>query len=135
MVHAGPGKEPTARCWRCFWTTSALRASGRAVPRPDALLADKAYSPRNNRAPLRARRIRTVIAQRCDQQRHRHNQGSVGGRPVSFDDDPHRGRNVIKRSCNQLKQWRDLASRDDKLANVFQGGAIMRSIFIWLTAL
>ena len=108
---------------------------GRPRTRPDALLADKAYSSRDNRALLRARRIRTVIPERSDQRRHRHNRGSVGGRPVSFDAGTYRGRNVIERSYNQLKQWRGLATRYDKLAIVFRGGAIVRSIFIWLTAL
>ena len=108
---------------------------GRPRTRPDALLADKAYSSRDNRALLRARRIRTVIPERSDQQRHRHNRGSVGGRPVSFDAGTYRGRNVIERSYNQLKQWRGLATRYDKLAVVFRGGAIVHRTFVWLTAL
>lgn len=84
---------------------------------------------------LRARRIRVVIPERSDQQRHRLNRGSTGGRPVDFDADTYRDRNVIERSYNQLKQWRGLATRYDKLAVVFRGGAIVRSIFIWLAAL
>jgi len=78
-----------------------------------------------------------VIPERSDQQRHRRNRGCVGGRPVDFDTDTdtYRARNVIERSYNQLKQWRGLATRYDKLALVFRGGAILRSIFIWLAAL
>jgi len=108
---------------------------GRPRTRPDTLLADKAYSSRDNRALLRARHIRTVIPERSDQQRNRRNRGAAGGRPVEFDADTYRCRNVIERSYNQLKQWRGLATRYDKLAIVFRGGAIVRSIFIWLTAL
>jgi putative transposase len=108
---------------------------GRPRTRPEALLADKAYSSRDNRALLRARRIRTVIPERSDQQRHRRNRGSAGGRPVDFDADTYRGRNVIERSYNQIKQWRGLATRYDKLAVVFRGGAILRSIVIWLAVL
>ncbi len=108
---------------------------GRPRTRPDVLIADKAYSSRDNRALLRARRIRTVIPERSDQQRHRRNRGSAGGRPVDFDADTYRDRNVIERSYNQLKQWRGLATRYDKLAVVFRGGAILRSIVIWLAAL
>ena len=59
--------------------------------RPYALLADKAYSSRDNRTLLRARRIRTVIPERSDQRRHRYNRGPVGGRPVSFDAGTYRG--------------------------------------------
>jgi len=108
---------------------------GRPRTRPDALLADKAYSSRDNRALLRARRIRTVIPERSDQQRHRRNRGSAGGRPVDFHADTYRDRNVIERSYHRLKQWRGLATRYDKLAVVFRGGAILRSIVIWLAAL
>lgn len=107
---------------------------GRPRTRPDALLADKAYSSRDNRALLRARHLRTVIPERSDQQRHRRNRGSAGGRPVDFDADTYRDRNVIERSSNKLKQWRGLATRYDKLAVVFRGGAIICSIFMWATA-
>lgn len=89
---------------------------GRPRTRPDALLADKAYSSRANRALLRARHIRTVIPERSDQQRHRRNRGSTGGRPIDFDADTYKDRNVIERSYNKLKQWRGLATRYDKLA-------------------
>lgn len=106
---------------------------GRPRSRPDALLADKAYSSREHRALLRSRRIRTVIPERSDQQHHRARRGSKGGRPVSFDADTYRNRNVVERSYNQFKQWRGLATRYDKLAVIFRGGAILRSIIIWLT--
>ncbi len=108
---------------------------GRPRTRPDALLADKAYSSRDNRLLLRDRHIRAVILERSDQQRHRRNRGCAGGRPVDFDTDTYRARNVIERSYNQLQQWRGLATRYDKLALVFRGSAILRSIFIWLAAL
>ena len=68
------------------------------------------------------------------QQSHRRNRGCAG-RPVDTDTDTYRARNVIERSYNQLKQWRGLAPRYDKLALVFRGGALLRSIFIWLAAL
>ncbi|WP_442378824.1 hypothetical protein [Mycobacterium sp.] len=34
----------------------------------------------------------------------------------------YRRRNVIERRCNQLKQWRALATRYDKLAIVYRPG-------------
>jgi len=45
----------------------------------------------------------------------------------------YRRRNVVERSYNTLKQWRALATRYDKLALIFRGGAVLRSIIIWLT--
>jgi len=113
----------------------ARRGCGRARTRPDALIADKAYSSREHRALLRRRRIRSVIPERSDQQRHRKNRGSGGGRPIRFDAATYRNRNVVERSYNRFKQWRALATRYDKLAIIFRGGAILRSILIWLTPL
>jgi len=84
---------------------------------------------------LRAQRIRTVIPERSDQQRNRHNRGVKGGRPVAFDAETYRNRNVVERSYNRFKQWRGLATRYDKLAVIFRGGAILCSIIIWLTPL
>lgn len=108
---------------------------GRPRTRPDALLADKAYSSRDHRALLRARRIRAVIPERSDQQANRARRGSTGGRPVGFDAAAYRNRNVVERSYNRFKQWRGLATRYDKLAVIFRGAAILRSILIWLTPL
>lgn len=108
---------------------------GRPRTRPDTLLADKAYSSRDHRALLRSRRIRVVIPERSDQQANRARRGSQGGRPVDFDPVAYRGRNVVERSYNRFKQWRGLATRFDKLAVIFRGGAILRSIILWLTPL
>jgi len=104
---------------------------GRARTRPDALLADKAYSSRSHRALLRSRGIKAVIPEPADQIGHRKRKGSRGGRPVSYDRDHYKNRNVIERGFNNFKQWRGLASRYDKLAVNFRGGAVLRAIVIW----
>ena len=61
------------------------RGPGRPRTRPDAVLADKAYSSRGNRGLLRSRGIRAVIAEPSDQTGHRRRKGSKGGRPPAFD--------------------------------------------------
>ncbi len=114
-----------------LWVARA--GAGRPRTTPDALLADKAYSSRGHRAMLRARGIKAVIPERADQQANRKRLGSAGGRPVGFDAETYRDRNVVERSFNSFKQWRGLATRYDKLAVIFRGGAILRSIIIWLT--
>ena len=96
------------------------------------MLADKAYSARAHRALLRSRGIKAVIPQPSDQIRHRKRRGSKGGRPPAFDTDAYRGRNVVERSFNTVKQWRALATRYDKLAIVYRGAAVLRAITIWL---
>jgi hypothetical protein len=40
--------------------------------------------------------------------------------------------NTVERSFNTTKQWRALATRYDKLALTYRGGAVLRAITIWL---
>jgi transposase len=105
--------------------------AGRARTRPDTLIADKAYSSRAHRALLRRRGIKTVIPEPDDQIGHRRRKGSRGERPVSYDPQLYKQRNVIERGFNAFKQWRGLASRYDKLAVNYRGGAVLRAIVIW----
>ncbi|GAA2662535.1 hypothetical protein GCM10010307_81680 [Streptomyces vastus] len=58
---------------------------GRPRCRPDQVIADKAYSSPGFRVYLRKRGIGHTIPEKGDQQRHRHNHGSRGGRPPTFD--------------------------------------------------
>lgn len=108
---------------------------GRARTRPERLRADKAYSSRAIRQHLRDRGIIAVIPQPSDQIGHRKRRGSAGGRPPTFDADDYRGRNVVERSFCDQKQWRGIATRYDKLAITYRGGAVLRAITIWLKAL
>ena len=108
---------------------------GRARTRPDAVLADKAYSSRANRGLLRSRGIKAVIAEPSDQVGHRKRKGSNGGRPPKFDTEAYKGRNVVERSFNVLKQWRGLATRYDKLALTYRGGVVLAAIVTWLRVL
>jgi len=105
---------------------------GRPRTTPEAVLGDKAYSSRANRELLSSRGIKAVIPERKDQIGHRKRRGSHGGRPPAFDADAYRGRNVVERSFNAVKQWRGLATRYDKLAIVYRGAAVLRDITIWL---
>jgi transposase len=105
---------------------------GRPRTRPDAVLADKAYSARQHRAELRRRGIQAVIPEPSDQIRHRRNRGSAGGRPPAFDATRYRDRNVVERAFNQLKAWRGLATRYDKHARTYRGGLVLASALLWL---
>ena len=105
---------------------------GRPRTTPDALLADKAYSPKVHRDALRARGVKVVIPEKTDQQANRKNRGSHGGRPVDFDAEAYKGRNVVERAFNKLKEWRGLATRYDKHALIYRGGMLLASIVLWL---
>ena len=105
---------------------------GRPRTTPTMLRADKAYSSRGHRALLRRRGIQSVIPEPADQQGHRRRRGSRGGRPPGFDPVAYRGRNVVERCFNRLKNWRGLATRYDKHALTFRGGLVLASILLWL---
>ncbi len=105
---------------------------GRPRTRPEAVLADTAYSARGHRADLRRRGITAVIPEPADQAGHRRKRGSRGGRPIGYDRTVYRRRNVIERAFNRLKAWRGIATRYDKHATVFHGAVVLASILIWL---
>src|SRR5680860_22150 len=86
---------------------------GRPRTCPNALLGDKAYSSRAIRELLRSRHITAVIPEPRDQQANRARRGSAGGRPVSYDKDLYKRRNVVERSFCSTKNWRALATRYD----------------------
>ncbi len=107
-------------------------APARPRTRPDCLITDKAYSSRAHRALLRRRAGRAVIPEPADQIANRRCRGQRGGRPVGYDRDLYRRRNVIEHGFNAFKQWRGLASRYDKFALNYRGGAVFRAIVMWL---
>ncbi len=110
----------------------ARRGPGRPRVTPLSVRADKAYSSRANRQLLRARGIRAVIPEPADQVANRRRKGSAGGRPVSYDAEDYKGRNVIERFFNRVKHWRGIASRYDKHAVVYRGGILLAAIVDWL---
>jgi transposase len=110
----------------------ARRGPGRPRTTPDSLSGDKAYSSRANRGLLRARGITAVIPERADQIANRQRKGSAGGRPVSYDSEQYKNRNVVERFFNRMKHWRGLASRFDKHAVNYRGGVIPAAIVDWL---
>ena len=106
--------------------------SGRPRTRPDRVLADKGYPSRANRAWLRRYGIAATIPERDDQIAHRRTRR---GRPIDFGDQQqtrYRGRNVVERCFNKLKQWRGLAMRSDKTARNHHSGQCLAATLIWL---
>ena len=105
---------------------------GRPRTRPDRVLADKGYPSKANRAWLRARGITATIPEREDQIAHR---AKKPGRPIDFGAEQqqrYRGRNVVERCFNKLKQWRGIAMRTDKLARNYRAAIALAATLIWL---
>ena len=61
--------------------------------------------------------------------------GTAGGRPVTYDRDAYKRRNVVECSFNALKQWRSLATRYDKLALTYRSAVVLHAVLIWSSAI
>ena len=105
---------------------------GRPRTRPDHVLADKGYSSRANRGLLRRRGIAHTIPEPADQQANRRRRGSKGGRPAGFDRARYKHRNVVERGFCQLKHWRGLATRYDRLGRNYLGAVQLAAILAWI---
>ncbi|MDG9700909.1 IS5 family transposase [Streptomyces sp. DH37] len=106
--------------------------AGRPRRRPDAVIADKAYSSQAIRQSPRRRGIRAVIPERADQKANRVRRGQAGGRPPAFDRELCKARNVVERCFSRLKQFRAIATRFDKLATRYKAGVRFASLILWL---
>jgi transposase len=107
----GNQQKSDMRQVRWPWQGSLLQ--GRYRTRPTHLAADKAYSSGALRAELRRRKIKAVIPQRSDQQRHHK------GRPLVLDKARYRRRNVVEGCFGWLKKFRRFSTRYEKLAGSF----------------
>ncbi len=105
--------------------------AGRARTRPDAVIADRAYTSGVARRMLRRRKITAVIPQKRDEIAARARRGSAGGRPPAFDETLYKQRNLVERSFALLKQWRALATRYDKLAIVYRATVVLSACITW----
>jgi transposase len=110
---------------------SVPRPGGRGRPRkrPDHLIADKGYSYPTCRRVLRRRGIAQTIPERRDQRERR---AQRPGRPLVFDRERYRQRNLVERSVNRLKQWRGIATRFDKRAVNYRAAVVIVALVIWL---
>ena len=104
---------------------------GRPRTRPDRVLADKAYTSAANRRFLSGRGVKVTIPERADQKAGRARRGSAGGRPRGFDAEAYKGRNVVERCFNKLKQWRAIATRFDKTARSYLAGLTLAAALLW----
>lgn len=105
---------------------------GRPRQRPERVLADKAYSHPSTRQALRARRVTFTCPEKSDQIARRQAKEAAGGRPVDFDADIYRDRNVIERCFARLKQFRDLATRYAKRLAYWRAELVIATIVLWL---
>lgn len=58
--------------------------------------------------------------------------GRRGGAPPRFDADAYKGRNVVERAINRLKDFRAIATRYDKRGHNFATAVLVATIVLWL---
>ena len=88
---------------------------GRPRSRPRQLAGDRGYDARRIRHWLQQHGIRSVIPPR------RRRGVRKAGRPISYDRQAYRGRNVVERTIGWLKECRSVATRFEKLALNYLG--------------
>ena len=99
---------------------SLFDAQGDPVAWPVALAGDKGYRADWIDEYLLALGITPVIPSKCNEDR--------GARPVAFDKDAYRDRNIVERLIGWLKECRRVFSRYEKTAKNFAG--MIRLAFI-----
>lgn len=80
---------------------------------------------------LRRRGIGHTIPERADQVANRLRRGRLGGRPVVFDRQLYKQRNVVERTFNRLKQWRGMETRYGKTAESYRAAVTIASLLMW----
>ena len=90
------------------------------IRRPRRLLADKAYDANSLRIWLKERRIKAVIPPNPTRKH-----------PHSYDPDAYKGRNLIERMFCRLKDFRRIATRYDKRADVFLSTILLAAAITW----
>lgn len=134
VIEVGPGQGGDSPMLPVLLAGLRVERDGPGRPRttPERLRGDKAYSSRGNRALLASRGIKATISEPSDQKANRKRRGSAGGRPPQFDPNDYRNRWVVEGSFSDLKQWRGLATRYDKLATVYRAAAVLNAIIRWV---
>ncbi len=115
-VEVTPGQRHESTCFESVLQAVCIaQPRGRPRGRPKRLAGDKGYSYPRIRVWLRRHRIEAVIPQRKDQR------ASHRGRPLKFDREAYRQRNVVERCIGWLKENRRVAVRYEKLATNYLG--------------
>ena len=90
------------------------------IRNPRRLLADRAYDAKSLREELAARRIKAVIPPNPTRKH-----------PHRYDKTAYKGRNVIERMFCRLKDFRRIATRYDKRADIFLSAILLAAAISW----
>lgn len=118
-----PGHRNEAIYFAALMAQPAVRQhpTGRPRLRPVAVVGDKGYTGRVRRQWCHRHHVRAVIAHLTTERRQE-----------PFDRALYRERNQVERLINRLKQFRRVATRYDKLGEVYQAIVTIAAILLWL---
>ncbi len=118
-----PGQAQDRPIFEQVMQQGKIKRQGRGRPKqnPKALAADKGYTAQRIRHYLNTRHIQDVIPTKSNQR----------PRP-NFDQQLYKERNHVERAFNFFKQARRLATRYDKLPEIFSAFWFIASIIMWL---
>lgn len=121
LVTAGERHEQSA--FAPLMERGAVKRRGRGRPRlrPKRVVGDKGYSSRTIRRYCHRRGIQPVIPTKANERRQ-----------PGFDRELYRERNRVERCINQLKQFRRVATRYEKLAVTYLAMVTIAAILLWL---
>ena len=88
--------------------------------RPKSVIADRAYDAKSLRQELAQRRIKAVIPPNPTRKH-----------PHRYDKNAYKGRNVIERMFCRLKDFRRIATRYDKRADIYLSAILLAAALIW----
>lgn len=98
--------------------------------RPSSVRIDRAYGARYYRQQIQARGIRCICPERQDARQSRLRKGHRGGAPPRFDAQAYKGRNVVERAINRLKDFRAIATRYDKREHNYLAAVTIATIIL-----
>lgn len=90
------------------------------VRAPRQLLADRAYDAKRLRDALKARRIKAVIPPNPTRKH-----------PHRYDAEAYKARNLVERMFCRLKDFRRIATRYDKRADIFLSTILLAAALTW----
>jgi transposase len=89
--------------------------------RIEALLADKGYDAGAIRAEIKAAGVEAVIPAKSNRRV-----------PIPYDREKYRWRNLVARLFSKPKNWRRVATRDDKTKESYLGFVALAPIKLWI---
>jgi len=118
-----PGQRNESIFLEQLMEQGAVKRSGAGRPRlcPDTVVGDKGYTGRRIRSYLRRRGIRFTIPRLSNEPRR-----------GPFSREIYRQRNIVERAINRLKQFRRIATPDEKLAANYTAMITIACILLWL---